>query len=194
MLAAALTLLPAVLSLLGRRAFWPGRGSEPGERSGRWARVAGLVRRRPRTIVAAVSAALLVLALGNLVHHGTIGFGEGETRSTESSRGNEVLDEHFPPGIGSPLTAVVGDRRSRGGDERAGDARLGQARGAGAAVIGLDEAAVAIVLRGNPYSGEAADRSRGSASSCRRSRRAPSSAASRPRTTTSSRPTRATPG
>jgi RND superfamily putative drug exporter len=156
MLIAALTLLPAVLSLLGRRAYWPGRGAEPGERSGRWARVAGFVRRRPRAIAIAVFTALLVFALGNLVGHGTIGFGEGETHPTESSRGTEVLDEHFPPGIGSPLTAVVD---------------LSQAE---AAVKGLEslpsvklavpippsavsaEAAVAIVLRGNPYSGEAA--------------------------------------
>jgi putative drug exporter of the RND superfamily len=156
MLCAALTLLPALLAILGPRAFWPGRGAEPSERRRLWARVAGLVSRRPRTIVAAVLAVLLVLALGNLIHHGTIGFGEGETRSTESSRGNEVLDEHFPPGVGSPLTAVLG---------------IGEV---GAALRGLerldsvqlavpvppssvsDVAALAIVLRGNPYSGEAA--------------------------------------
>jgi RND superfamily putative drug exporter len=157
MLCAGLTLLPALLAILGPRAFWPGRESEPSERHRLWARVAGLVRRRPRTIVTGVFAVLIVLALGNLIHHGTIGFGEGETRSSESSRGNEVLDEHFPPGIGSPLTAVLGI------DE------------VGAALHGLErldsvqlavpvppssvsaEAALAIVLRGNPYSGEAAD-------------------------------------
>jgi RND superfamily putative drug exporter len=157
MLAAALTLLPAVLSLLGRRAFWPAPGSaEPGERGRRWAQVAGLVRRRPRTIVVAVLAGLFVLALGNLVDHGTIGFGQGETHSTESSRGNEVLDEHFPPGLGSPLTAVV----DLGEVEAAlrGLAHLSTVKLAvpipPSAASGV--AAVAIVLRGNPYSGEAA--------------------------------------
>lgn len=157
MLVAALTLLPAVLSLLGRRALWPVRDSGVGEGRRRWARVADLVRRRPRSIVVAVFAGLLVLSLGNFVDHGTIGFGEGETRPSESGRGTEVLDEHFPPGLGSPLTAVVD---------------LGEVE---AAVKGLedlpavklavpvppssasDEAAVAIVLRGNPYSSEAAD-------------------------------------
>jgi RND superfamily putative drug exporter len=161
MLAAALTLLPAVLSLLGRRVFWPGRAAEPGERRTCWARIAAFVRRRPRPIVVVVFAALFAFALGNLVDHGTIGFGEGETHPTESSRGTEVLDEHFPPGLGSPLTAVVD---------------LSEAE---AAVKGLEdlpsvklavpippssistEAAVAIVLRGNPYSGEAADLVRG---------------------------------
>ncbi len=157
MLAAALTLLPAVLSLLGGRAFWPGRRAEPGERSRRWARIAGLVRRRPRTIVAAVSAGLVLLALGNLVDHGTLGFGQGETRSTESSRGTEVLDEHFPPGLGSPLTAVV-----RIGQAEEAIGRLEQPPAVKLAVpvppSGVsDEAAIAIVLRGNPYSARAAD-------------------------------------
>ncbi len=157
MLAAALTLLPASLAVLGRRAFWPGRDSSEGEKLRRWARVAAFVRRRPRAIVATVLAGLAILALGNLVDHGTLGFGEGETRETESSRGTEVLDEHFPPGIGSPLTAVVG---------------IGEAEAALRGLEGLDsvklavpvppsslsdEAALAIVLRGDPYTGEAAE-------------------------------------
>jgi RND superfamily putative drug exporter len=157
MLAAALTLLPAVLSLLGRRAFWPARGSaEPGERRRRWARVAGLVRRRPRTIVVVVFAGLFALALGNLVDHGTIGFGQGEAHSTESSRGNEVLDEHFPPGLGSPLTAVVdlGEvEAALGGLDHLPSVKLAVPIPPSAA---SGVAAVAIVLRGNPYSGEAA--------------------------------------
>jgi putative drug exporter of the RND superfamily len=157
MLLAALTLLPAMLSMLGPRAFWPGRDAAAGQAENCWARVASLVRRRPRTIVAAVFAVLAVLSLGNLANHGTIGFGEGETHGSESSRGTAVLDKHFPPGLGSPLTAVVD---------------LAEVE---AAVKGLEDlpsvklavpvpptdistqAAIAIVLRGNPYSGEAAD-------------------------------------
>jgi len=153
MLAAALTLLPALLSTLGPRAFWPGReAAEPGEGRQRWARVAGFVRRRPRAIVASAFALLAILALGNLVHHGTIGFGEGETRSTESSRGNEVLAEHFPPGIGSPLTAVLGigevEAALRGLDDL-GSVKL--AVPVPPAQV-ADTAALAIVLRGDPYS------------------------------------------
>ena len=133
------------------------RGAEPRERDRRWARIAGLVRRRPRAIVAIVSAGLVVLSLGNLVDHGTLGFGQGETRSTESGRGTEVLDEHFPPGLGSPLTAVV----------RIGQVEdaIGRLEELGAVKLAVPvppseistEAAIAIVLRGNPYSAEAAD-------------------------------------
>ncbi len=157
MLWAGLTLLPALLAILGPRAFWPGRGSAPGGKRRLWAGVAGLIRRRPRPIVAGVFAVLVVLALGNLIQHGTIGFGEGETRSSESSRGNEVLDQHFPPGIGSPLTAVLGIDEVEAalrGLERLDSVKLAVPVPPSSV---SDLAALTIVLRGNPYSGEAAD-------------------------------------
>jgi RND superfamily putative drug exporter len=157
MLLAALTLLPAMLSVLGPRAFWLGRGAGPGVAQRRWARVAGLVRRRPRAIVVAVFAALAVLALGNLANHGTIGFGEGETRGSESGRGEAVLDRHFPPGLGSPLTAV-GDLSEAGRALRTLE-HLSSVKLAVPVPPGqiAAQAAIAIVLRGNPYSDEAAD-------------------------------------
>jgi RND superfamily putative drug exporter len=188
MLAAAFTLLPALLSLLGERAFWPAaksarqlRGSKPAhpadteprnagsqlrgsqsaypmEKEPRnvWGRVAALVRRRSLVIVFVVFAGLIVLALGNLTHHGTIGFGQGETRPTNSSRGTAVLNEHFPPGIGSPLTAVVKDQDV--GPVVEAMKKLDSVK------LALpvpptgdsDETVVVVILRGNPYSGAAA--------------------------------------
>jgi RND superfamily putative drug exporter len=157
MLVSSFTLLPAILSLLGERAFWPGRGPAEPESSRRWARIAGLVRRRPRAIVAVVCAALGILSLGNLVNHGTIGFGQGETRPTDSSRGTAALDANFPPGLGSPLTALVGLRevgRAIHGLEALASVKLAfpvpPSGGAGMALV-------PIVLRGDPYSSEAAD-------------------------------------
>src|ERR687893_229597 len=61
---AALTFLPAALTLLGRAAFWPFRprfGVEPGEGRG-WGRVAGLVGRRPRRVLLVSLAALIAAA------------------------------------------------------------------------------------------------------------------------------------
>ena len=168
MLAAAFTLLPALLSLLGERAFWPAQGSAsqsrrsfPGhgvgkeQRSG-WERVAGVVRRRSRAIVFCVFGLLIVLALGNLSHHGTIGFGQGETKPTNSSEGTRVLGEHFPPGIGSPLTAVV--KVGEAGPVVAGMKKLDTVKLALPVppTSGSGETVVVIVLRGDPYSGEAA--------------------------------------
>jgi len=154
MLAASFTLLPALLAALGERAFWPARARKAGGPDRRWVRVAGLVRRRPRSIVALVLAGLALLALGNLAGHGTIGFGQGEIGSTESSRGTEVLDEHFPPGMGAPLTAVVDAGEVTSAVEGLTDLRavklvLPVTASAGKAVL-------PIVLRGNPYASAAA--------------------------------------
>jgi RND superfamily putative drug exporter len=169
MLAAAFTLLPALLSLLGERVFWPAtrstgqsRGSigthfVPKEPHNSWGRVAALVRRRSRPIIVAVFALLIVLALGNLTHHGTIGFGQGETRPTNSSRGTAVLGEHFPPGIGSPLTAVV--KANDLGPVVAAMKKLDTVKLALPVppTADTDETVAVVVLRGDPYSGEAAD-------------------------------------
>jgi RND superfamily putative drug exporter len=166
MLLAAFTLLPALLSLLGERAFWPARrGSRgsfgthtvPKEPQNVWTRVAALVQRRSRAIIVLLSAGLVLLALGNLSHHGTIGFGQGETKPTNSSRGTAVLDEHFPPGLGSPLTAVVAApdlARVAAGMEKLDTVKLALPV---PPTNGSEETVVVVVLRGNPYSSEAAD-------------------------------------
>jgi putative drug exporter of the RND superfamily len=178
MLVASFTLLPALLALLGERAFWPARPARAArgrissrhaggntssigapeaseaEPDRRWVALAGLVRRRPRSIVAAVSALLVLLALGNLVDHGTIGFGQGEIGSTESSRGTKVLDEHFPPGMGSPLTAVVDAEQATSAVE--GLTGLHAVKLVSPVAPSAGKAVLAIVLRGNPYAGAAA--------------------------------------
>jgi RND superfamily putative drug exporter len=177
MLAAAFTLLPALLAILGERAFWsplpvhgPGQGgprrSLPKTRDGGdppepvpnvWERVAGLVRRRSGTIVVAVLALLAVLCLGNLTNHDTLGFGQGVTKPTDSSEGTEALERHFPPGLGSPLTAVV--------DADAVPAVVQGMRRLDSVQLALpapvpgdaEKAVVALVLHGNPYGSDAAE-------------------------------------
>jgi putative drug exporter of the RND superfamily len=155
MVCSAFTLLPALLAVLGERAFWPATGAARRDGPSRWEAIAGLVRRRSRPIIGTVIVGLLVLAAGNLVHHGTIGFGQGETRPTNSSEGTQVLNEHFPPGLASPLTAVVPD------DEAAavtkGLRELASVRLAIPVPSGHGSAIVVLVLSGNPYSGEAAE-------------------------------------
>jgi len=53
-----------------------------------------------------------VLALGNFVNHARSGSDRVRPIRRLEPR-TEVLEEHFPPGIGSPITAVVdaGERR-----------------------------------------------------------------------------------
>jgi RND superfamily putative drug exporter len=165
MLAAAFTLLPALLAILGERAFWPKHlaASPPSASNsdapgglGVWERVAGVVRRRSGLIIVGVFALLAVLSLGNLTKHDTLGFGQGVTKPTDSSEGNEVLERHFPAGLSSPLTAVV----------QAGEAtevtramkKLGSVQLALPAPIPGDagKALVVLVLHGDPYGSDAA--------------------------------------
>jgi RND superfamily putative drug exporter len=157
MVCSAFTLLPALLAVLGERAFWPAVGVPRRQGTGIWDRVASLVERRSRPIIALVTGGLVVLALGNFLHHGTIGFGQGETKPTNSSEGTAVLNEHFPPGLASPLTAVVPPDEAA--EVTAGMKNLASVRLAipVPADNGLESAAVLLVLAGNPYSGEAAE-------------------------------------
>ncbi len=122
----------------------------------RWVRLANLVRGRPRQIVIAITAVLAVLAVGNFTHHGTIGFGQGENRPTDSSRGTAALNAHFPPGIGSPLSVLVDTddaTKVLKASEALPPVKLGFP--AGISENG-QESLIAVILRGNPYSGTAA--------------------------------------
>jgi putative drug exporter of the RND superfamily len=163
MLAAAFTLLPALLSILGERAFWPRsplRGSfrtddvqkEPRDV---WGRVAGTVRRRSLAIVVVVVALLAVLSLGNLTGHGTLGFGQGVTKATDSSRGNEALERHFPAGLGSPLTAVVKAEAAPAVTKGMEDLESVQLVLPAPVPTDAKEAVILLVLRGDPYGSEA---------------------------------------
>ncbi|TVR85342.1 MAG: MMPL family transporter [Trueperaceae bacterium] len=112
---ASLTFLPAMLALLGRGAFWPlAPGYEPADavreraRRGFWARVAGLVARRPRTTWMATALVLVVAASfaprfdADGVPQTAFVLGE-----TESLAGLEVLGDFFSAGTGDP-TIVIG--------------------------------------------------------------------------------------
>jgi putative drug exporter of the RND superfamily len=174
MLAAAFTLLPALLTILGDRAFWPAvpahpagqgvpggaspnlrRRGPPDPRPAIWGRAANLIRRRSGRIILVVIALLAILTLGNLTSHGTLGFGQGVTKPTDSSRGTEALERHFPAGLGSPLTAVV--KLEDAPFAAAALRRLHSVELALPTPVPGDaaQAVVLLVLRDNPYGEEA---------------------------------------
>ncbi|RBY77653.1 hypothetical protein DQ238_14705 [Geodermatophilus sp. TF02-6] len=107
---AALTFLPAALTLLGRAAFWPFRpryGTEPPRGRG-WQRVAALVGRRPRRVLA-VSTLLLVAAAVFAPTFDASGITTSEAIRGESNAvaGQEALARHFDAGSGSPTVVVT---------------------------------------------------------------------------------------
>jgi RND superfamily putative drug exporter len=111
MVLAGLTLLPAVLTVLGRRAFWPAvprAGGEARTGGGTWAAVAGLVRRRPAATAAAVTAVLVAGALGALGGREPLSFADSFRDPPPSVQAQDVIAEHFIPGRVAPVGVVTG--------------------------------------------------------------------------------------
>jgi len=157
MLLAAFTLLPALLAVLGPRAFWPRHVVAHPEPSPRWRAVAALIRRRARTFIVAIVAVLAVCAAGNFVSTQTIGFGQGIIGSTDSSDGTQLLDAHFPPGINSPLVVLVDTAVATRALGAINDLPEVAAALPAGATADAELALLAVILDEDPYSSPAAD-------------------------------------
>jgi RND superfamily putative drug exporter len=106
-----LLLLPAVLALCGRVAFWPFLprfGSRAAEEHGVWARVAGVVGARPRIVWVATTLILGLCAVG-LVRLQTDGIPQTEQflGRPDSKIAQEETGRHFPAGSGSPAIVTA---------------------------------------------------------------------------------------
>jgi RND superfamily putative drug exporter len=107
-LIAGLTLMPALLALLGRRAFWP-RVPREGDvtRHRTWERVALRVAGRPQRATLLVAAVLVVLALGVLFYSPRFSFTEDFLKDMPSKQGYTLLEKHFPKGALAPTTVLI---------------------------------------------------------------------------------------
>ncbi len=107
-LIAGLTLMPALLALLGRRAFWPRVPREGDVTEHRiWRRVAETVAATPRRAAAVVAALLAVLALGCLLYSPRFSFTEDFLEDMPSKQGYALLEKHFPKGALAPTTVLI---------------------------------------------------------------------------------------
>jgi len=105
----ALFLLPPVLAMCGRKAFWPliPRPGQEATKENFFSRAARSVMNRPGLNLAALAVLLLVLA-GALT--GTrIGLDQTQQfrTATESSNAMQILAEHFPAGETQPITVLA---------------------------------------------------------------------------------------
>lgn len=108
---ASLTLTPALVTLAGRRVFWPlplpTLQARPTRGSPRWARLGELVRRWPAEVALAAVIPMVLLSAGlAAVNTSTDLLGELPADS-DARRGAAVVAEHFPVGAVAPLSVLV---------------------------------------------------------------------------------------
>jgi len=106
-LAVEVTLLPALLSLVGRAAFWPSRPGPQWSQPGAWGRVAARVSGRPVTALATGVMAFGVLSLV-VVAYAPSGFNPGGTiPGSDSAAGATVLQNEFGVSSDVPTDVVM---------------------------------------------------------------------------------------
>ncbi|MDO5507398.1 MAG: MMPL family transporter [Corynebacterium casei] len=111
---AALTLLPALLYLFGRASFWPAKPKFTGELTSEqnahkfWYKVANFVQGSPRKVWAGT---LVLLFLGAawvpLLNANGVSNSDILLSDTEAKQGQEILNEHFDAGSGSPAQIIA---------------------------------------------------------------------------------------
>src|SRR5690606_35615267 len=108
MLLVGLTFVPAMVTLLGRAAFWPMKRPQrdPGERSF-WGRIATAVGRRPAMLAVASVVLLGALATGVLGYRPNANLISDLRGKTDSQRGQQRLEQAFPPGELAPTVVMV---------------------------------------------------------------------------------------
>jgi putative drug exporter of the RND superfamily len=132
----ALTLLPALLVIAGRRAFWPfiprvGSTGADAEH-GLWRRIADFVDRRHRAIAPLAVLGLVVLCLGLFDYDTNLTNGNEFRGEVESQQGQTLLAQHYPAGASSPVQVIVPELARVPAVRAAVAAAPGVVKGAGA--------------------------------------------------------------
>jgi RND superfamily putative drug exporter len=108
-----LTLLPALLVIVGRWVFWPARpsyGSAEPTSTGFWARVGRWMAPRPRWVWVVTAALLGVACLGALgLRTGNIPSDDQYTKEMDSTTGQQLLVSHGLVDSSTPIQVVTDD-------------------------------------------------------------------------------------
>jgi putative drug exporter of the RND superfamily len=165
-LLAGLTLLPALLTIAGRRGFWPRRrfvAYDPEGHAeihqGLWRRFGDRVLRRPGLALGMTTLLFAGGALGLVAYKEDYSTTTFFKKQTESVDGFRVLERSFPAGTLAPTTVLV--RREAGpvrpDDVRAAEIRLSSVRGV-ASIVPTGQrsrdgrtAALDVILDQDPY-------------------------------------------
>jgi len=167
---AGLTLLPAILTITGRRGFWPRRRTveydpeaDAQPRSGMWRRVGDRVLRRPGPALAVTVAIFAIGALGLTAYEENYSVTGFFKKQTDSVDGFKVMERAFPAGTSSPMTVLV---EREGGRATDADAQLVRERLSSVPDVALvtptqqrsedgSTAELSAILKSDPYASKA---------------------------------------
>jgi putative drug exporter of the RND superfamily len=107
MLLAGLTLLPALLAVFGRAAFWPSKTKAGTGKAGLWGRVARRIVRRPAVplVIGVVGLGLLAIGVGSY-QPGGFGGSINAPAGTDSAAGTALMAKHFPSSSANPTNLI----------------------------------------------------------------------------------------
>ncbi|MFG2957335.1 MMPL family transporter [Streptomyces sp. NPDC048291] len=107
-LIAGLTLIPAVVSLIGPKVFWPSKSWQQEPTNARFAALGRGVRRRPGLTAAASGLVLVVLSLGTLGYHATFDLASGSMPKTkESMVVQDQMQKAYSAGAAAPTDVYL---------------------------------------------------------------------------------------
>ncbi len=168
MLLAALTLVPALIAIVGDKIFWPSKKWQHEPAEGTIAKKVGVfVSRKPGRVTVALTLVLLVLAAFVTQYKGTFDTISQLPAKAESTAAYKDLTHSFAAGVASPTLVYVKS------DERLTDAQLTAIRSKLSAVPGVssvsmaqtssnDKAAqISVILKDSPTSDKAMETVKG---------------------------------
>jgi RND superfamily putative drug exporter len=113
-LVAALTLVPAVMTLLGRALFWPSKNWQKRSTGSRFVRIGDALGAHPARFALASGAVLAILAVFTLGFSPTFDFNSSLPKGVESTVATHTLQKSFPAGASDPAPVMLqrtdGDR------------------------------------------------------------------------------------
>jgi putative drug exporter of the RND superfamily len=156
-----LTLLPALLGVFGRRAFWPliphlgDAGTDVTH--GPWRRIGARIRARPRPVWVTGAVVLALLASGLLDMRTGLTSANGFRGKVEAVEGQAVLERSFPAGASAPAQVLVPDRAKVAAVRSALRSHPELVAGVAGAPSAQGTTRIDATLRRNPYTTAAQD-------------------------------------
>ena len=103
----AMTLVPALVSLIGPATFWPSKAWKKEPKPRMWAKMGDFVGRKPAMSAIVSGLLLVVLATGSLGFKADYDFAAGSPQNTESAKAMKDLKANFPAGTLTPVDVFM---------------------------------------------------------------------------------------